>query len=125
MTLSLEKIEVLIAQWTFDKKARLLNFLAQDLNRTYPGIEKTPNVCGGRACIIRTRIPVWTLVSYKKLGLSDAGLLDAYQVCGNKIYTMLRLITKPIKKKLTTTSKKTMKIKINHYGKTISVMLLT
>jgi uncharacterized protein (DUF433 family) len=78
MTLSLEKIEVLIAQWTFDKKAQLLNFLAQDLNQGYNGIEKTPNVCGGRACIIRTRIPVWTLVSYKKLGLSDAGLLDAY-----------------------------------------------
>ena len=28
--------------------------------------------------IIRTRIPVWILVSYKKGGLSDAGLLDAY-----------------------------------------------
>ncbi len=78
MTLSLEKIEVLVAQWTFDKKARLFNFLAKDLNRTYPGIEKTPNVCGGRACIIRTRIPVWALVAYKKDGLSDAGLLDAY-----------------------------------------------
>ena len=49
MTLSLEKIEVLIAQWTFDKKARLLNFLAQDLNQGYNGIEKTPNICGGSA----------------------------------------------------------------------------
>ena len=78
MTLSFQQIEVLIAQWTFDKKARLLNFLAQDLNQGYNGIEKTPNVCGGSACIIRTRIPVRTLVSYKKDGLSDATLLYEY-----------------------------------------------
>jgi uncharacterized protein (DUF433 family) len=78
MTLSFQQIEVLIAQWTFEKKAQLLNFLVKDLNQSYPGIEKTPNVCGGSACIIRTRIPVWTLVSYRNDGLSDATLLDAY-----------------------------------------------
>lgn len=78
MTLSLEKIEVLIAQWTFDKKVHLFNFLAKDLNQGFNGIEKIPNVCGGSACIIRTRIPVWTLVSYKKDGLSDATLLYEY-----------------------------------------------
>jgi uncharacterized protein (DUF433 family) len=44
----------------------------------YQDIEKTPNVCGGSACIIRTRIPVWTLVSFKKMGSSDSILLDSY-----------------------------------------------
>jgi uncharacterized protein (DUF433 family) len=42
------------------------------------GIEKKHNVCGGSACIIRTRIPVWTLVSFKKLGTNDAALLASY-----------------------------------------------
>lgn len=78
MTLSLQQIEVSIAQWTFEKKAQLLNSLAKSLDITFPLIEKTHNVCGGRACMIRTRIPVWTLVAYKKEGLSDSGLLDAY-----------------------------------------------
>ena len=78
MTLSFQQIEVLIAQWTFDQKARLLNFIGKTLYQTFTGIEKTPNVCGGRARIIRTRIPVWTLVAYKKDGLSDATLLEAY-----------------------------------------------
>ncbi|NEP91259.1 MAG: DUF433 domain-containing protein [Okeania sp. SIO2C2] len=27
------------------------------------GINKTPNVCGGDACVGNTRIPVWSLVS--------------------------------------------------------------
>jgi uncharacterized protein (DUF433 family) len=45
---------------------------------SYNSIEKTPNVCGGSACIIHTRIPVWALVSFKKLGTNDATLLVAY-----------------------------------------------
>ena len=34
-------------------------------------IQKTPNVCGGNACIRNTRITVWGLVEWRKLGLSD------------------------------------------------------
>jgi uncharacterized protein (DUF433 family) len=41
-------------------------------------ISKTPDVCGGDACIRGTRIPVWVLVGYKKLGMSDPRLLEAY-----------------------------------------------
>lgn len=78
MTLSLQQIEVSIAQWTFEKKAYLLNSLAKSLDMTFPGIEKTSNVCGGSACIVRTRIPVWTLVNYRNLGVSDTTLLDYY-----------------------------------------------
>lgn len=44
----------------------------------FPGIEKTPGVCGGSACIIRTRIPVWTLVLSKNLGMNDDQLLENY-----------------------------------------------
>ena len=38
-------------------------------------IQKTPDVCGGVACIRHTRITVWGLVEWRKLGLSDAELL--------------------------------------------------
>ena len=78
MTLSFNQLESFVAQLSLTKKAQLLNTISKDLGETYPGIEKTPNVCGGSACIIRTRIPVWTLVAYKKDGLSDATLLYEY-----------------------------------------------
>lgn len=39
---------------------------------------KTPTVMGGKACIGGTRIAVWTLVEWKKLGVSDDGLLRDY-----------------------------------------------
>ena len=41
-------------------------------------IQKTPNVVGGDACIRRTRIAVWMVVGYRKLGLTDDQLLEAY-----------------------------------------------
>lgn len=43
-----------------------------------PGIERTPGVVGGEPCVVRTRIPVWALVQYRKLGLDDASLLACY-----------------------------------------------
>ena len=41
-------------------------------------ILKTPGVCGGVACIRKTRIPVWTLVHFRELGASESGLLSSY-----------------------------------------------
>jgi uncharacterized protein (DUF433 family) len=43
-------------------------------------IVKTPNVCGGRARIFNTRIPVWQLVEAKDLGASEAQLLNDFPV---------------------------------------------
>lgn len=42
------------------------------------GIGKTKYVCGGDACIASTRIPVWSLEQARRLGFSEAELLDAY-----------------------------------------------
>jgi len=42
-----------------------------------PVISKTPGVCGGRACIAGTRISVWGLVAYRRLGLDDAAIQKA------------------------------------------------
>jgi uncharacterized protein (DUF433 family) len=40
-------------------------------------ITKTPGVCGGRACLRGTRITVWGLVTYRRLGMSDEEILRA------------------------------------------------
>jgi uncharacterized protein (DUF433 family) len=77
MSLSFQQVEAFIAQMSLDKKAQLFYQLAKDITPLL-GVEKTVGICGGSACIIRTRIPVWTLVAFKKLGVADVGLLTAY-----------------------------------------------
>lgn len=44
----------------------------------YPSIVSTPNVCGGAARMIRTRIPVWTLERMRQLGVSEAEILRSF-----------------------------------------------
>jgi uncharacterized protein (DUF433 family) len=39
---------------------------------------KSPDRCGGDACIRDSRIPVWVLVNYRRLGGADADLLRDY-----------------------------------------------
>jgi uncharacterized protein (DUF433 family) len=60
--------------------ARLLPASAQNASRStrYPGIVRTPGVCGGSARFIRTRVPVWSVVRLQQLGASDIDLLKSY-----------------------------------------------
>jgi uncharacterized protein (DUF433 family) len=60
------------------EQAAIIQLLSNNLANTWAGIRKTPDVMGGEACIRNTRIPVWLLVSYRRLGLSEAKLLDNY-----------------------------------------------
>ncbi|MBD2258494.1 DUF433 domain-containing protein [Pseudanabaena sp. FACHB-2040] len=60
------------------EKAQAVQLLVQSLSGTWTGIEKSPGVVGGDACIVGTRIPVWDLVHYRRLGASDAQILEAY-----------------------------------------------
>ena len=46
--------------------------------RRFPGIDRTPGVCGGEPCIVRTRIPVWLLERMRQLGAGEAEILRAY-----------------------------------------------
>jgi uncharacterized protein (DUF433 family) len=39
------------------------------------GIDQSADVCGGSARIVRTRIPVWTLVQMRRRGLPTSELL--------------------------------------------------
>ena len=41
-------------------------------------IQSTPGVCGGYARIRNTRIPIWTLVSFRHQGADEAELLRNY-----------------------------------------------
>jgi uncharacterized protein (DUF433 family) len=75
---ALQKVVAMLPEMSPVEKAQLLQHVVSDLTNIFPGIEKTPGVCGGDACITGTRIPVWSLVNSKKLGLTDGQLLDAY-----------------------------------------------
>lgn len=69
------KLEAELAALT---KAEVVERLAQEIGDAWPGIDKTPGVAGGVACMIRTRIPVWVLENYRRLGWTEARLLANY-----------------------------------------------
>jgi uncharacterized protein (DUF433 family) len=54
----------------------LERLVAED--QTRDRIIKTPDVCGGDARIKNTRLSVWGLEEWRRLGWSDAKILDAY-----------------------------------------------
>jgi uncharacterized protein (DUF433 family) len=60
------------------EKAELVQRLVRELVNAWPGIEKIPGVAGGESCIVRTRIPVWSLENYRQLGWSEAEILDNF-----------------------------------------------
>ncbi len=60
------------------EKAEVVERLAQEIGDTWPGIEKTPGVAGGVACVLRTRISVWLLENYRRLGWTEAKILSSY-----------------------------------------------
>ena len=73
----LETVRKLIAELSATEKAQAMRWLA-DGGYELPGVERTRGVCGGEACVLRTRIPVWVLVRARQLGASESDLLDAY-----------------------------------------------
>ena len=42
-------------------------------------VSKKPDRCGGDACVRDSRITVWGLVAYRRLGLSDAEIMRNVQ----------------------------------------------
>jgi uncharacterized protein (DUF433 family) len=50
--------------------------MATDTTAKTTWVQKTPGVCGGRACIRNARITVWGLVNYRRLGLTDEQILQ-------------------------------------------------
>lgn len=76
--MSIHNIEPQISRLSRAEKAELLQRLAQEVGNAWAGIEKTTGVSGGEACIVRTRIPVWTLDNYRRLGWSEVAVLENF-----------------------------------------------
>lgn len=47
-----------------------------DTTKKKSWVEKTPGVCGGRACLRGTRITVWGVVNSRRLGATDEQILQ-------------------------------------------------
>jgi uncharacterized protein (DUF433 family) len=78
--MTIKELQNQLLSLTPDEKSNLIHFLASSLETPWQGIHKTAGVMGGEACIRDTRIPVWLLVSYSRLGLSEAKLLENYPI---------------------------------------------
>src|SRR5437764_13959597 len=74
----LSDIEKLLPTLSPGERAQVLKLVVQQLGDAFPGIDSRPDVCGGEPCIVRTRIPVWLLEQARRLGKSEAELLQAY-----------------------------------------------
>jgi uncharacterized protein (DUF433 family) len=78
MAISLHELHDLLDDLSAAEKAQVLQWIVRDLGDTFPGIESRPDVNGGEPCIVRTRIPIWTLVQARSLGMSEADILFNY-----------------------------------------------
>lgn len=76
--MTIEQLQDELRGLTPGEKVRVLQLLTAELTQTWPGVDKTPGVSGGAACVSRTRIPVWTLEGYRRLGWSEARILDNF-----------------------------------------------
>ncbi|OZH51846.1 hypothetical protein AFK68_28205 [Hydrocoleum sp. CS-953] len=76
--MKLKDLESQLLALTPAEKFQAIQLLTQSLANSWSGIEKTPGVCGGDACIAGTRIPVWVLVNARRLGVSESELLQDY-----------------------------------------------
>ncbi len=70
-----EQAQSMVAALPRQDRARLFVWMAADITDQLPGIEFDPRVCGGSARIAGTRIPVWSLESWRRLGASDEEIL--------------------------------------------------
>lgn len=77
-TMTLKELQPQLLALSLEEKAQAIQILAASLGNGLIGIEKTPGVMGGDACIRQTRIPVWLLVSLRHQGASEAYLLEDY-----------------------------------------------
>jgi uncharacterized protein (DUF433 family) len=51
--------------------------MAMPSKTSHPHVVKDPGVCGGRAVIAGTRVPVWSIVGYYRMGMDVDEILRA------------------------------------------------
>jgi uncharacterized protein (DUF433 family) len=76
--MTLKELEPALAALSPAERAQVVQSLAQALANASPGVERQPGVMGGDACIVRTRIPVWGVENYRRLGWSEGRILENY-----------------------------------------------
>ncbi len=76
--MTLQQLQTQLLALSPAEKAQAIQILVASLSGTWIGIEKTPGVMGGDACIRQTRIPIWLLISLRQQGASEADLLEDY-----------------------------------------------
>lgn len=94
--MALEELETELVSLSPDQKVQVIQILTKSLVPLWPeldrvikildqtfaddwtGIKKMIGVMGGDACIRNTRIPVWLLVNYRRLGATDTDILQDY-----------------------------------------------
>jgi uncharacterized protein (DUF433 family) len=82
-----QELQQQLLELSIEEKTEILHVLIQNLNSSWNGISKKPEVVGGDACISGTRIPVWDLVEYRQMGASDRKILEAYpQLTATDLY---------------------------------------
>ena len=74
----LSEVQRLLPSLSRGEKAQFLKWVVRELDDDFPGIDTPPSVCGGDPCIARTRIPIWLLERYRRLGVSERDLLDSF-----------------------------------------------
>lgn len=75
MPTKFDEVQSVVAALPRQDRARLFVWMAADLADQLPGIEFDPRVCGGSARIAGSRIPVWSLESWRRLGADDGEIL--------------------------------------------------
>ena len=75
-----EELALALSEQTLsDQPLLLLRLLSQRRHSVeFPGIVSSPDICGGVARLIRTRIPVWTIVRMRQLGASEIDILRSF-----------------------------------------------
>ncbi|BAC90873.1 DUF433 domain-containing protein [Gloeobacter violaceus] len=76
--MSLKELQPQLLALSPEEKAQAIELLAQSLSNSWRGVTKIPDVVGGDACVAGTRIPVWGLINYRRLGADDAQILAAF-----------------------------------------------
>jgi uncharacterized protein (DUF433 family) len=75
---TLSEFQRLLSGMSAGERADVLAWAVRELGGGYPGVESQAEVCGGEACVVRTRIPVWLLERARRMGLSHTTLLHSY-----------------------------------------------
>jgi uncharacterized protein (DUF433 family) len=76
--MTLKELQPQLLALTPEEKAQAIQFLPKSLSNFRQGIQNTPGVTSTEACIRKTRIPVWLLVSYRHQSATDAHILEGH-----------------------------------------------